>query len=179
MVKSSQRAALHTSIFLLLFFLFTKLSPTAARLFFCCCPPFLRRSSGCRYVLGEDEALLLRSDQQFNDTTDPTLLSADHKAADGKQGGGGSQADSVKPTGGGKSKTKGGKLRGAGETWMIYGPCEYTPPVEVSILERRQAIPLDENEGIYVSCLWSWQGSLPVYLLYGTATTSWACAVHG
>ncbi len=26
----------------------------------------------------------------------------------------------------------------------------YTPPVEVTILEKRQAIPLDENEGIYV-----------------------------
>jgi len=33
---------------------------------------------------------------------------------------------------------------------MIYGPCDYVPPVEVEIIERRKAIPLDETEGIYV-----------------------------
>lgn len=33
---------------------------------------------------------------------------------------------------------------------MILGPREYIPPIEVEILERRQAIPLDENEGIYI-----------------------------
>jgi major vault protein len=33
---------------------------------------------------------------------------------------------------------------------MILGPCEFVPPVEVEIIERRKAIPLDENEGIYV-----------------------------
>jgi len=33
---------------------------------------------------------------------------------------------------------------------MIYGPCDYVPPTTVEILERRRAIPLDENEGIYV-----------------------------
>ena len=106
-------------------------------------------------MLGEDEALLLRSDQQFNDATDSTLLSPDHKADhNAADDGGGSKARSGKPTKGGiNKKTKAGKPRGAGETWMIYGPCEYTPPVEVSILERRQAIPLDENEGIYVSSL--------------------------
>lgn len=40
--------------------------------------------------------------------------------------------------------------RQPGDRWMIYGPCDYVPPVEVEILERRRAIPLDENEGIYV-----------------------------
>mmetsp|Transcript_9977 Transcript_9977/g.9898 ORF Transcript_9977/g.9898 Transcript_9977/m.9898 type:complete len:508 (+) Transcript_9977:1063-2586(+) len=34
--------------------------------------------------------------------------------------------------------------------WMIYGPRDYIPSVEVSVLERRKKIPLDENEGIYV-----------------------------
>ena len=33
---------------------------------------------------------------------------------------------------------------------MIRGPVEYTPPVEVEVLSRRRAVPLDENEGIYV-----------------------------
>jgi major vault protein len=33
---------------------------------------------------------------------------------------------------------------------MIYGPCDYVPPVNVTIVERRRVIPLDENEGVYV-----------------------------
>jgi len=37
-----------------------------------------------------------------------------------------------------------------GDRWMIYGPTDYVPPVEVEILEKRRAIALDENEGIYV-----------------------------
>jgi len=37
-----------------------------------------------------------------------------------------------------------------GDKWMIYGPCDFIPPVEVEVVERRKAIPLDENEGIYV-----------------------------
>jgi len=40
--------------------------------------------------------------------------------------------------------------RQPGDRWMIYGPCDYVPPVEVEIVERRKAIPLDETEGIYV-----------------------------
>lgn len=40
--------------------------------------------------------------------------------------------------------------RRPGDRWMIRGPVEYVPPVEVEVLMRRQAIPLDENEGIYV-----------------------------
>jgi major vault protein len=42
------------------------------------------------------------------------------------------------------------ELRRPGDRWMIYGPCDYIPPVEVEIVEKRRAIPLDENEGIYV-----------------------------
>jgi len=37
-----------------------------------------------------------------------------------------------------------------GDRWMIYGPRDYVPPVEVEIVEKRRAIPLDANEGIYV-----------------------------
>lgn len=33
---------------------------------------------------------------------------------------------------------------------MLRGPIEYVPPASVEVLLRRQAIPLDENEGIYV-----------------------------
>ena len=33
---------------------------------------------------------------------------------------------------------------------LVLGPCEYVPSVEVDIIDRRRAIPLDENEGIYV-----------------------------
>eukprot|EP01124_Arcella_intermedia_P015066 TRINITY_DN215_c0_g2_i4.p1 TRINITY_DN215_c0_g2~~TRINITY_DN215_c0_g2_i4.p1 ORF type:complete len:830 (+),score=110.52 TRINITY_DN215_c0_g2_i4:63-2552(+) len=40
--------------------------------------------------------------------------------------------------------------RAPGDRWMIYGPADYVPPVEVEIVQRRRAIPLDENEGIYV-----------------------------
>lgn len=40
--------------------------------------------------------------------------------------------------------------RKAGDKWMIRGPIEYIPPTEVTVSSRRQAIPLDENEGVYV-----------------------------
>jgi major vault protein len=33
---------------------------------------------------------------------------------------------------------------------MISGPAEYVPGVEVEVLNKRTAIPLDINEGIYV-----------------------------
>jgi len=37
-----------------------------------------------------------------------------------------------------------------GDRWMIRGPAEYVPPVQVEVVTKRKAIPLDENEGIYV-----------------------------
>jgi major vault protein len=37
-----------------------------------------------------------------------------------------------------------------GSRWMITGPAEYIPPVEVQVVERRKTIALDENEGVYV-----------------------------
>jgi len=42
------------------------------------------------------------------------------------------------------------EVRQPGDRWMIFGPCDYVPPVSIEILERRRRIPLDENEGIYV-----------------------------
>ena len=33
---------------------------------------------------------------------------------------------------------------------MIRGPLEYVPSVEVEVINKQKAIPLDENEGIYV-----------------------------
>ncbi|CAK8689709.1 unnamed protein product [Clavelina lepadiformis] len=40
--------------------------------------------------------------------------------------------------------------RKPGDKWMIRGPCEYVPPVEVIVHAKRKAIALDESEGIYV-----------------------------
>jgi major vault protein len=45
---------------------------------------------------------------------------------------------------------KGTVTRSPGDRWMIYGPVDYVPPVAVEIIEKRRAIPLDANEGIYV-----------------------------
>jgi major vault protein len=43
-----------------------------------------------------------------------------------------------------------GTARKAGDRWMIKGPCDYVPPVEVTQIEYHPMIPLDQNEGIYV-----------------------------
>jgi major vault protein len=43
-----------------------------------------------------------------------------------------------------------GESRRPGDRWMIRGPLEYVPNVEVEVLRKHVAIPLDENEGIYV-----------------------------
>jgi major vault protein len=43
-----------------------------------------------------------------------------------------------------------GVERAAVDRWMIHGPCRYVPSERVEVVERRQSIPLDTNEGIYV-----------------------------
>jgi major vault protein len=43
-----------------------------------------------------------------------------------------------------------GKKHVAGDRWMIYGPIDFVPPIEVEIVEVRKSIPLDQNEGVYV-----------------------------
>ena len=40
--------------------------------------------------------------------------------------------------------------RAPGDRWMIRGPGEYVPPVEVEVSAKRKALPLDLNEGVYV-----------------------------
>jgi major vault protein len=67
------------------------------------------------YVLGEQEALLLKAKEGFTEGNGDNAIS-----------------------------------RNPGDLWMIEGPCDYIPPVQVQVLERRKAIPLDKNEGIYV-----------------------------
>lgn len=67
------------------------------------------------YVLGEQEALLLRAKERFTE---------------------GEGTNAVR--------------RQPGDLWTIYGPRDYVPSLEVEVLEKRQAIPLDQNEGIYV-----------------------------
>lgn len=37
-----------------------------------------------------------------------------------------------------------------GQRWLLKGPCEYVPKIEIEVLEKRKAIPLSEKEGIYV-----------------------------
>eukprot|EP00744_Colponema_vietnamica_P000733 GILI01001278.1.p1 GENE.GILI01001278.1~~GILI01001278.1.p1 ORF type:complete len:892 (-),score=306.49 GILI01001278.1:32-2707(-) len=77
--------------------------------------PGERLESGIQgvHVLSEDEALLLKATEGFDD-----------------------------------AETK--ERHQPGDKWMIYGPRDYIPPVEVQIVEMRRTIPLDENEGIYV-----------------------------
>jgi major vault protein len=38
----------------------------------------------------------------------------------------------------------------AGDRWLVPGPCEYIPAVECEVVERREIIPLGQNEGVYV-----------------------------
>lgn len=67
------------------------------------------------YVLSEDEGMVLRATEAFEDTVDGATIS-----------------------------------RKPGDRWMIRGPREYVPGIEVDVVTTHRAIPLDENEGIYV-----------------------------
>ncbi|XP_054711972.1 major vault protein-like isoform X2 [Uloborus diversus] len=67
------------------------------------------------YVLGENEGLILRAREAFQDSSETPAVA-----------------------------------RSPGDRWMIKGPAEYIPPVEVEIVTKRYAIALDESEGIYV-----------------------------
>jgi len=49
-----------------------------------------------------------------------------------------------------ESFVEGNEKRKAGDVWLIKGPCDYLPPVEVEVLKQRKIIPLDEGEGIYI-----------------------------
>ena len=77
------------------------------------------------YVLGEDEALLLRAREAF---TEPPANDNGEK---------------------GKAAASGVRHE-PGDRWMVYGPRDYIPSVEVEVVEKRKSIPLDANEGIYL-----------------------------
>ncbi|XP_061086912.1 major vault protein-like isoform X1 [Conger conger] len=79
------------------------------------------------YILSEEEGLVLRAVEAFTDT-------------EGQQ-----EQDEEEEEGGRR-----GVPRRPGDRWMLRGPVEYVPPATVEVLLQRQAIPLDENDGIYV-----------------------------
>jgi major vault protein len=86
------------------------------------------------HVLSDDEALLLQAKEAFTDhQTQSTSKSTEAAEAD---------ADAA--------ESGGSIIRRPGDCWMVYGPCEYVPPVTVEIKEKRRALPLDDNEGVYV-----------------------------
>ncbi|XP_062874746.1 major vault protein [Trichomycterus rosablanca] len=80
------------------------------------------------YVLSEEEGLVLRAVEAFTDTE------AQDEEEEGQEGG----------------SKKAVVRRRPGDRWMLRGPIEYVPPATVEVMLRREAIPLDENEGIYV-----------------------------
>lgn len=82
------------------------------------------------YVLSEEEGLVLRAVEAFIDTE-------------------GEEVDEEEEEGESRTKKRGIQRR-PGDRWMLRGPIEYVPPATVEVLLRRDAIPLDENEGIYV-----------------------------
>ncbi|KAM7371381.1 hypothetical protein PAMP_008632 [Pampus punctatissimus] len=87
------------------------------------------------YVLSEEEGLVLRAVEAFNDTEEREEEE---------------EAEEEELQGRAKRSRRSGVLRRPGDRWMLRGPIEYVPPVAVEVMLRRQAIPLDENEGIYV-----------------------------
>ncbi|XP_061555890.1 major vault protein [Phycodurus eques] len=88
------------------------------------------------FVLSEEEGLVLRAIEPFTDTQE-------REEAEPEQEGEGEPERS-------KRRRHAAVLRRPGDRWMLRGPIEYVPPSQVEVVLRRQAIPLDENEGIYV-----------------------------
>uniref|UniRef100_A0A674CBM5 Major vault protein n=1 Tax=Salmo trutta TaxID=8032 RepID=A0A674CBM5_SALTR len=76
------------------------------------------------YILSEEEGLVLRAQEEEEEEEEE-----EERA---------------------KLSRRGGVQRRPGDRWMLRGPLEYVPPAAVEVMLRRQAIPLDENEGIYV-----------------------------
>uniref|UniRef100_UPI0037E7D2E3 major vault protein n=1 Tax=Semicossyphus pulcher TaxID=241346 RepID=UPI0037E7D2E3 len=89
------------------------------------------------YVLSEEEGLVLRAVEAFNDT---------EERAEEEEGSDEEEQRQERA----KRSRRGGVLRRPGDRWMLRGPIEYVPPAAVEVMLKRQAIPLDENEGIYV-----------------------------
>ena len=40
--------------------------------------------------------------------------------------------------------------RNPGDKWMLKGPREFCPTIEMEVVAKRKAIPLDANEGVYI-----------------------------
>ncbi|XP_077475895.1 major vault protein isoform X2 [Stigmatopora argus] len=89
------------------------------------------------YVLSEEEGLVLRAVEAFTDTQEREEAEPEEEEAQGEEGRG-------------KRRPSGAVFRRPGDRWMLRGPAEYVPPSQVEVVLKRQAIPLDENEGIYV-----------------------------
>ncbi|XP_060748089.1 major vault protein isoform X2 [Tachysurus vachellii] len=81
------------------------------------------------YVLSEEEGLVLRAVEAFADTEQTEDTDEEEEEEQPK---------------------KATVQRRPGDRWMLRGPIDYVPPATVEVMLRRQAIPLDENEGIYV-----------------------------
>ncbi|MEQ2220701.1 hypothetical protein ILYODFUR_008061 [Ilyodon furcidens] len=88
------------------------------------------------YVLSEEEGLVLRAVEAFNDAEY-------EEAADDEE-----QEELAHDSA--KRSRRSGILRRPGDRWMLRGPIEYVPPASVEVVLTQRAIPLDENEGIYV-----------------------------
>uniref|UniRef100_K3X224 Major vault protein n=1 Tax=Globisporangium ultimum (strain ATCC 200006 / CBS 805.95 / DAOM BR144) TaxID=431595 RepID=K3X224_GLOUD len=88
-------------------------------------------------ILADDEAVLVQAIEAFTEkvTTSSTTSTTNDMASNNNNSNAAKVAD-IK--------------REAGERWMVHGPREYIPPIEVQVLEVRKAIPLDTNEGVYV-----------------------------
>lgn len=82
-------------------------------------------------ILADDEAVLLQATESFVDKAVASLTDENNNNNSAHQ-----QQKEIK--------------REAGERWMVHGPREYIPPIQVQVLEVRKAIPLDKNEGVYV-----------------------------
>ncbi|KAM6904758.1 major vault protein [Xenentodon cancila] len=92
------------------------------------------------YVLSEDEGLVLRAVEAFNDTK--------HEEEDDEGTEEEEEEELMRERA--KRSRRSGVLRRPGDRWMLRGPLEYVPPATVEVLRKQHAIPLDENEGIYV-----------------------------
>ncbi|XP_005816696.2 major vault protein [Xiphophorus maculatus] len=88
------------------------------------------------YVLSEEEGLVLRAVEAFHDTEN-------EEAAEDEE-----EEELMQESA--KRSRRSGILRRPGDRWMLRGPLEYVPLASVEVLLTQRAIPLDENEGIYV-----------------------------
>ncbi|XP_077385851.1 major vault protein isoform X2 [Festucalex cinctus] len=91
------------------------------------------------FVLSEEEGLVLRAIEAFTD-------SQEREEADPEP----EEEDEEEERERSKRRRHGPILRRPGDRWMLRGPIEYVPPSQVEVVLKRQAIPLDEHEGIYV-----------------------------